>query len=301
MGKTTNFFTICRVKSLESELISISPPAELPLEQIGFSNMALDPDRTIRRQILGMSADRVCQSDFSLSLRLAISYLDNIPASFTPSGLQIGDVVFAQLQPNSGGYQLPQVDAQGYQILLNYRSSQPETISLREILNSSQDYNNQDYTSQDYNNQDYNNQDLRLEKLVPGKIVFIGGKGHNRDLHHTPYSRMEKSSPQPGVFIYAQMTQNIINTVLGESTLLWWVPDWIEFLWIGVWSIIGAGVVVIWRSFWHRASAIFWCLTLLFGCCLGLFFYGGWIVALAPGLAIILAAVSAIYLISCKG
>ena len=273
LKNTDNFLGICRIESNQSELIGIEPPSELSLDQVGFSNLAIDADGTIRRQILGMSPDRVCQSDFSFSLRLAFNYLDNIAAKFTDRGLQIGDVVFPQLQFNSGGYRLNNKEAKGYQILLDYHQQRSPNISLREILNI---------------------EEQKLTKLVKGKLVLIGGKGHNRDVHHTPYSRTQKTPPTPGVFIHAQMTNQILGAVLDGRKLLWWFPDWVELLWIALWSLVGSVAMAIWRIPELRAIAFALSLSLLFTGFFGLFFYGAWIVAIAPALALLLSALGMI-------
>jgi CHASE2 domain-containing sensor protein len=263
-----NFYGICRINSLESELISIEAPPGLALDKIGFSNLAIDPDDTIRRQILGMSPDRVCQSDFSFSLRLALAYLGDISTQLTARGIQIGDVVFPQLQTNSGGYRLPDRDARGYQILLDYLQRSP-SISLKEILNI---------------------EERKLDKLVRDKIVLIGGKGHNRDVHYTPYNHSHQTSPTPGVFIHAQAIAQIIGAVLDKRKLLGWFPDWVELLWIALWSVVGSAAMIIWHSLLQRAIAMAVSLTLLFVCYFGLFFDGNWLVAIAPALGLLLSA-----------
>ena len=133
IAQSNNFFAICRIKINNPQLIAINPPLSLPIEQIGFSNLAIDDDGAIRRQIVGMSPDQVCPSSLSLSLRLALKYLDNIPTAYEPQGtLKIGSTKFPRLQATSGGYHLP--EAQGYQILLNYRHALPETITLQQAL-----------------------------------------------------------------------------------------------------------------------------------------------------------------------
>ena len=264
LATTANFFAICRVKSIPSELISIAPP-KLPLTQIGFSNLVQDKDGKIRRQILGMSPDRVCQSDFSLSLRLALNYLNNMSASLINSRLQIGEVILPQLQFDSGGYRLAKQDTQGYQILLNYRATQSPTVSLRSILNGSQNDN--------------------LEQLVRDKIILIGGRGHNRDLHSTPLAQ-----EVPGVYLHAQMTSQIISSVLDRRNLVSWLPAWIEFSWLAVWSVVGSVIMLLLSTFYLKAIAVFLALSLLFVSCFIFFLANIWIPALAPALGLLLSA-----------
>jgi CHASE2 domain-containing sensor protein len=271
VAQTDNFFAICRIEINQRNKVSISPPPQLPKQQLGFSNWAIDNDGTIRRQLLGMSPDNVCQSDFSLSLRLALHYLDNPPAQFNQQGfLQIGEATFPKLKTTSGGYHLP--EAQGYQILLNYRRALPLTISLREILTMSES---------------------SLKELVEQKIVLIGVLGLNHDLHHTPYSHGQAAKRIPGVIIHAQMITHITSIVLGEEKLLWWLSDQVELLWITIWSIVGSLTVVIWRrSFSKIALGILALLILIFSLSWVLLLNGGWLVAIAPASGLLLAAIA---------
>ncbi len=270
ISQNNNFIAICRVKITQPKLVSIPPPDQLSPEQVGFSNLAIDRDGTVRRQILGMSPDDVCQSDLSLSLRLALRYLGDVSAEFNAQGaLQIENVTFPKLQMTSGGYHLP--EARGYQILLNYRQALPTTISLQEILTMPQE---------------------AINKLVENKIILIGVVGYNHDLHDTPYSRGQQSKLLPGVVVHALMTSQIIDTVLGERKLLSWVSDQGELLWIILWSMIGSIVVILSKgSFFTITWRIAASLTLLFACCWLLLINGVWLIAIAPGLGLMLAAV----------
>lgn len=273
IAQTDNFFGICRVKNLP-QLVSIAPPTDLPQQQLGFSNWAIDDDGTVRRQIIGMSPDSVCQSGLSLSLRLALKYLGNVETKYdNQSPLTIGNIVFPKLQPTSGGYQLQ--ETKGYQILLNYRRAFPPTISLRKILTMPQ---------------------LAVNKLVKDKIVLIGVVGYNHDLHYTPYSRGQQAKRLPGVMIHALMTSHIIDLVSGEKNLSW-VSDRLELLWIGIWSLIGSMIVIVSKSNPLKiALATTGFLTLLLVCCWLLLLQGIWLVAIAPTLGLMLsAAITAVY------
>ena len=274
IARTNNFFAICRIKIDQPELVSINAPASLPVEQIGFSNWAIDDDGTIRRQILGMSPDDICQSSVSLSLRLAMKYLDDIPVKYKEGILKIGSTSFPRLKPTSGGYNLP--EARGYQTLLNYRRALPQTITLQEALTKS---------------------DRDLKRLVKDKIVLIGVIGYNQDLHYTPYSQRKQSKRLSGVTIHAQMTSSIISTVLGEQQPLRWFCNRIEILWIGFWCAVGSIIPVLYR---RALVKIFWSvlfsLAIIFGCSWILFLGGTWLIAIAPCLGLLLsAAIAAVY------
>ncbi|MEL6930885.1 MAG: CHASE2 domain-containing protein, partial [Cyanobacteria bacterium J06600_6] len=268
LAQTDNFVAICRVEN-PPELVSIAPPNQLNPEQLGFSNWAIDNDGSIRRQIIGMSPDQVCSSSWSLSLRLALKYLGDVPTELNAqSPLAIDGTIFPQLQTLSGGYRLP--EAKGYQILLNYRRPIPQSVTLREILTMPQG---------------------ELELLVNNKIVLIGVVGHNRDLHYTPYSRGEQSKRFAGVMIHALMSSQIIDVVSGEQKLLSWASSSLEILWIAFWSAIGTVIIFSFRrSPMKIMLAIILALAILFFSCWLLLINGIWLIAIAPAISLILAA-----------
>ena len=268
----TNFVGICRVRN-PPQLVSIAPPPQLKRQQLGFSNWAIDYDGTIRRQILGMSPDPVCHTSHSLSLRLALKYLGDIPARFdgqTP--LTIGDATLPQLKRVSGGYKLP--ETKGYQILLNYRRAFPRTLSLREVLTMPQPL---------------------VNRLAKDKIILVGVTGHNHDLHHTPYSRGQQAKRLPGVFIHALMTGQIVDIALGEQKPISWVSCRLETLWIALWSLAGTIVIFLTkRSPLKIMAAIIFSLALIFICCWLFLLNGVWLIAIAPVLALMLSATIAL-------
>ena len=269
IARTDNFFAICRIESEQPKLVSINAPASLPVGQTGFSNWAIDDDGTIRRQILGMSPDNVCQSSVSLSLRLAIKYLDGIPFKYERRILQIGSTKFPRLKPTSGGYHLP--EAQGYQTLLNYPRDLPQTITLQEALTKS---------------------DRFLKPLVKDKIVLIGVVGYNQDLHYTPYSQGKQAKRLSGVIIHAQMTSSIVSAVLNEKMPLRWLGDRLEILWISIWCVFGSIIALLYQNslakmFW----SILFALVVIFGCSWILLLNSVWAIAIAPCLGLLLSAV----------
>ena len=270
-----NFFGICRIRSEQSGFPDLKPPPELPSNRIGFSNLPTDSDGVIRRQIIGMTGSETCQSDLSLSLRIALDYLGNyrVKRDRDSGTLTIGNRVFPRLNSSSGAYNLASSENAGYQILLNYHKFSPPTVSLREVLQGKKDSD--------------------LAELVTGKIILIGVKGVNVDLHDTPYSQGRPTERMLGVFIHAQATSNIISAVLDRRKLLWWLPNWLEGVWLIFWSAIGAGIMVVWYSPKQRAIAIITALIILYGCYYFLLtLFGGWILLIAPSIALLLAALS---------
>ncbi|ELS03239.1 putative transmembrane sensor domain protein [Xenococcus sp. PCC 7305] len=267
-----NFLGICRVENRKSKFEGIRPPQELSKNHLGFSNIAIDSDGVIRRQIIGMTGSEICQSDISLSLRLALNYLDGYEVKRDPDSrvLIIGDTLFPRFSASSGAYNLPNEENGSYQILLNYRSSPPPKVSLRKILQG--------------------HKDAELAEMVTGKIVLIGVKELNADLYYTPYSQGLESKKTFGVFIHAQAASNIISAVLDQRSLIWWFPDWIEGFWIGLWAIVGAGIAIVWNSTKGRAIAVFLAFIILYGCYYFLLtLASGWILLIAPVIALVIS------------
>ena len=268
LEKNPQFVGVCRVSNADSELISIPPPPDLSTEQLGFTNFSLDPDDTVRRQLLGMSPDGVCQTDQSLSFRVAHRYL-GLPSQQTAQGVQIGDTIFKPLTSRSGGYQLPPQEARGYQILLNYRASDPPQVPLRTILNGEVD--------------------AQLPQLVKDRIVLIGVASNKQDVHGTPYSGGLMSRKMPGVFVHAQMISQIISAVLDGRSLLWWWTWWGDALWIGGWSLVGGVLVWYVRAPLGQGLALSTALATLSGGCFVLFLTGGWVPLIPSALGLIIA------------
>ena len=294
IDKQDNFVAICRVMNTESDLVSIEPPLGIPPAQTGFTNMAIDNDGVIRRHILGMSPDSVCQSDLSLSLRMALLYLDYIAAKtddqtiysrqFTEDGLfKIGNTIFPKIESDSGAYQLPKTENRGYQILLNYRATLPQSISLRAILEETSDE--------------------KLSKLIKEKIIFIGVKSPNNDLHYTPYSLGQQSAKIPGVFVHAQATSQLISSVLDNRKLLRGFSTPLESLWVFMWALIGNGVIVVSNFLSFKKSSLLSVifltvsiyLSILYLSYVWLLFAGYWLPLITPMLAFILGAISSLF------
>ncbi len=275
-----NFVAVCEVGN-SYDYQGISPPPEIPKERLSFSNMPVDSDGVIRRQLLGMAVanDSLCQTDISFSLRVAQLYLasQNIFMEKTPDGeLQIGDVIFKKLQPNTGGYR--QIDARGFQILLNYRSTKEiaQQVNLTEILN--------------------NSLDSELPELVNNRIILIGTIARSfKDYFPTPYSMTADSQEMPGLFIQAHMVSQILSAVIDKRSLLWSLPGWGENIWIWSWTLVFGMLIVYLRiTFRVILAGIFFFLS-LYGICFVFLLQGGWF-PLVPSVVAVFTTVGIIKL-----
>jgi CHASE2 domain-containing sensor protein len=270
-----HFISVCEVGQTDLNPNTIASPPGVPIERLGFTDLPRDPDDVMRRQLLLMEPTSSCNTNQSFSLRVALDYLSpkkssSLPLQWTDRGeLKINELVLPKLKHDAGGYQLPTADANGYQILINYRSSKnfPE-VSLRDLLNHAID--------------------SQLADLVRDRIVLIGTAQSDRDSHLTPYSQGEWAEKMPGVVIQAHTISQIVSAVNKQRPLLWWWSQWEEFFWIEIWSLVGGLLGWYWRSPLYLGMAVFISFSLLSGLCFFLLFQGGWVPLIPSALTLIL-------------
>jgi len=257
-------------------LSGASPPPDVPDDRIGFNDLPIDPDNVVRRNLL--FAETKTGVLYSFSLRIALAYLKHQgiePQSSrsNPEYLQLGPAVFERLKENSGGYQHNEAD--GYQILLNYRSAQnvARQVSLSEVLAG------------------------RLDpSWVKDKIVIIGSTAPSlRDIFLTPYSPVLKENHKmSGVVVHTQMVSQILDAATGKRPLFWFWPEWVEILWIIGWILLGG---ILGRGSYHPLALSVGMAGGL-GACGGICFYlfttVGWVPVAAPTLGFILAAATVV-------
>ncbi len=113
---------VCKISVTDdSTTEGTPPPPNVPKERLGFSDFVADDDGISRRQLLHTTPpmDSPCVANLSFGYQLARHYLEakGLKADINSQGyLQIGNLLFQQLQSHSIGYQ--RVYASGYQILL---------------------------------------------------------------------------------------------------------------------------------------------------------------------------------------
>ncbi|WP_377475886.1 MAG: adenylate/guanylate cyclase domain-containing protein [Microcoleus anatoxicus] len=246
------------------------PPPNIPENRVGFNDLVIDPDGRVRRNL--MFAGDGEKTLNSLSMQLAFAYFKskNIEGKLTEKNeIQVGKTVFSKLETNSGGYH--NIDAQGYQVVLNYRSAEKiaNTVTLTEVLAGKVD-----------------------PKLVTGKIVLIGVTALTvKDIFYTPYSATASGNRRmPGVLIHATATSQILSAVLDGKGLFWYWDEWQEICWIVGWGAVGACLA--WRlenAMSFIGSAIAACGS-LFGFTFWLFMQQGWIPLVPPSLALLITA-----------
>ncbi|MDJ0516979.1 MAG: adenylate/guanylate cyclase domain-containing protein [Trichodesmium sp. MO_231.B1] len=252
------------------------PPALKEKGQVGANDILADADGRVRRGLFYLD-NQDGETIHSFALHLALHYLEkeNIKAEIVEgtNNWRIGNQVFIPFEKNDGGY--VKTDAGGYQLLINYRGSNGyfEIVSLTDIL--------EDQVPPDWGSD---------------RIIIIGKVGESfNDLFYTPYSSSWLTLPKPmaGVELQANFISQIISAALNERSLIrtWSEPQ--EWLWIFIWSGVGATATWHWRNqtkqflslalFKHLALEIF----ILFGSTYIGFIYGWWIPIVPPLLALV--------------
>nr|CUM61875.1 putative Diguanylate cyclase [Planktothrix agardhii] len=184
----------------------VRPPEILENKnKIGFNNVPRDADSKVRRGLLYLTDTKNKQKFHkSFALQLASIYLKNQgieskPSPKNPNELQFKNTVFPWFRPNDGSY-IRAYDG-GYQFLINLRGPAGTfpSIPMRDIL--------ENRVSPD---------------LIKNRIVIIGSTAPSiKDSEFTSYSDgiFKSSEPMYGVELQAQLTSQIISSVLDEGQL----------------------------------------------------------------------------------
>lgn len=272
-----NFFAICKGSDPTVRDAGITPPPEISSDRVGFSDVVRDSDGILRRHLwyATFNPDSACESERSLSLPLALHYLqaEGIQPEVTPEfDLRLGKATLKHLQKPAGGYQ--KFDYYGYQMLLNYRNTGTEPIAKSATL--------KDFLDNPVN-----------PDWVEEKIVLIGVTARSmNDFFPTPYSATQQQDDQmAGVFLQTQMASQIISAALGKRPLLGVWPQWGDSLWICGWSL--AGGIFAWRlrSFWMLLPCTTVAIGFLCGTCLFFLIQGTWVPLVPSALALSVAGI----------
>jgi CHASE2 domain-containing sensor protein/predicted Ser/Thr protein kinase len=279
----------CHHRNLKNP--GIAGPPGIPAEQLGFVDLLVDRDSIVRRALLFMSRDpkSPCTSETSLSLQLAQEYLlrqHQLTGKFDSNQqFQLGTTHFSPISGTDGGYQ--DAEAGGYQILLNYRARSGASkgtqngvapiVTMSDLLNNRVD-----------------------PKLIKDRIILIGSTASSlKDEFLTPYSEGKaEDATMPGVVVHAQITSQILSAVLDNQPLWWFIPDWLEGIWIGGWCVTGS--LLAWyirhpiRLFLAASGAG----GLLIGGFAIVFVHAGWIPIVSPFVGLIASSIGVLGLTS---
>ena len=271
--KNKLLITACKLRNGKAP--SVAPPPESPAKQVGFIDLELDKqlddqDYTVRRYLLSRTPNPIsnlssCNMSYAFSLQLASRFLEakGIPITVTPENdWKFGSSVFKSLETHAGGYQ--KLDARGNQVLLNYRSSAEiaQQVTVTDVLNNQID-----------------------PTWVKNRVVLVGVTADSvQDDHDTPYGKMR------GLTIHAHMVSQILSAALDNRSLISWLPQWGDALWIWTWSLTGGIIAWRWRSPLHLGLAGGIASSVLYGFCFGyMLIQGGWIPLIPSALTLVTA------------
>lgn len=251
----------------------VPPPPTVPWDRIGFNDMVIDGDGTLRRSLLFVGSEATERPFYSFPLRIALAYFaeQDLQVQFDAHSLLIGEQKIPALTSYSGGYQT--IDASGYQTLLRYRSRHTvaHQVSITQVLNDRFD-----------------------PRLVEGKIVLLGTTAPSlKDQFYTPYSANRGGEfSMSGVVIHAQIISQLLDILSHDhrNALYRSLPSWSEPLWLLLWSLLASSVA------WVLRRPIFFGLglgsTLVIFWCVGSFGIGQyiWLPLAEPTLGMIIAS-----------
>ena len=201
------------------------PPALQELDRVAISDLLPDTDGTIRRALIS-AEDSSGTLKQGLGTRVALKYLEAKGTTLEMVNprkmhLGLGKALFVPLTGNEGNYQA--ADGGGYQILLNYRGTREhfQILPMMDVL-----------------------QEQIAPDLFRDRIVLIGSTAKSlKDFVYTPYSSSqlhEDWQQMAGVVLHANITSQIVNAALEGRPLLRAWNHRVQWLWILVWSAVGA-------------------------------------------------------------
>lgn len=234
----------------------IAPPDYVVgTSQVGFSDLKLDADGSIRRSILAMSARDV--GGLSLSARLALRYLAYERAYLTwvqdagesSPTLYLGATPVPHFQSNDGGY--VREDDGGYQFLLDYRRGRPDYArhSVNDVLSGSFEPN-----------------------AFRDRIVIMGSTAVSvRDSHQTPFGAAH------GIEVHAAAASQLLDAALEKTPPVRFLGDRWEQGLLVLCALAGALAVVALRSAWRLGVVAAFGLGAIVGSALAAFAARWWL------------------------
>jgi len=270
--QASNMVALCSIRHSDNpDRPGIPPPPGLPENRTGFSNIVVDPDQVLRRQLLFMQPEPTdpCATRFALNTLLALHYLDREglePQTLENHHIQLGKARFIPLDQHSGPYH--RVDRWGFQVLLNYGDLDQfaDRLSLSQVL------------------QGEPLPDLRDRVVLIGMTAPITNP---TDYFFTPLSGTWAAQPVPGVHLQAHMVNHVLTAALEGRGPLNLLPGWGDRLWLLGWGAIAAGLTWNIRRYDILGMALGGVVVILYGVAWGAFVMGWWLPLIPAGLALI--------------
>ena len=197
----------------------VPAPSALPPEQVGFSDLVIDPDGVLRRALLYVDGE---PGYFSFALR---SVLVGYPAAENEFGVADESLVFGEraiprLRHFAGGY--ADLDNGGYQTMLRFisRRQPAEVVSISAVLDGH----------------------VRRE-AIESRVVLIGEIDASlSDQFYTPYSAelVDSDFAMSAVFVHAQVISQLLDVLDGKPARYRYFSRLGELGWLALWAALAA-------------------------------------------------------------
>ncbi len=270
---TSNPHIIAVMKVGEGRLEGTPSPLALKdTDQVGFSDIVVDPGGIVRRGLLFQDVGET--TAYSLALRLALLYLRRGGIALQPDAsnaehVRLGPTTIRPFEANDGGY--VGADAGGYQFLLDFKGARWTfpAYSLTTLLSG----------------------DIEPEAITD-KIALIGSVAESvPDVFYTSYSRGLQANQQvPGIELHAHIVSQLLRLALDGNSPVATPSKWQEWFWVLLWSAMGGMMGLRVRSPWRFSLCAASGLLLLALVAYLAFVRGWWIPLVPPGLAWLTAA-----------
>ncbi len=234
--------------------------------QVGFSDVLVDPGGIVRRGLLFMDDGETFFVSFPLLL--AMKYLEEedirpAPALSNPEWLKLGQMVYQPLNTTDGAYQ--ENDARGYQFLLNLDRGNFvfDTVSLSNVFKGNVP-----------------------AELISDKIVLVGVKAQGvKDYFFSSQCGLLITCPSlAGIELHGLVIDQLLRSAHGETIPIVGVPELFEQGWIALWVIAG-GIVGGWlHGAWRFPFMVIIGVILILAVAVAGIAYGYWIPLIPPAL-----------------
>jgi adenylate cyclase len=225
-------------KFAEGSSAGVGPPGALKgTPQVGFNDIVVDSGGIVRRALLFLDDGETVM--YSFPLRLGLLYLQPAGRGLGPDPadetvVSLGGTAIPPLGPNDGPY--VRVDAAGYQFLADFLGGlQPfDRVELGTVLRG----------------------EVAADS-VRDRVVLVGVTAESvRDDFYTPLSAsLGAKQHVPGVEVHAQFVSQLLRIALDGQRPVGSPPEWMEWLCVCLWSVLGALIATRHLRPWQLAVA----------------------------------------------
>lgn len=90
-----------------------------------------------------------------------------------------------------------------------------------------------------------------------------------------------------GLYLHGHFVSQLVSTLEDNRPLVWWLPFWGDWLWVGCWPIISGLTISLGRNHLEQGLATVSSMVILSGVCWLVLIQGGWL-GWIPGIIVII-------------